>query len=517
MNNTETLFITVPLEKEAHLWARGFAAEQATPDKGKRVYLNTLAVYAVQSFLKWLQIETDLEDADSWHPIARSLFNVADLVIPNLGKLECRPVLIGENVLTLPPEVMEDRIGYIAVGFQEQLNEVQLLGFAPALEPGNVLTQLPITNLQPLENLIDYLYRLELANEYLQSNDEVAIQMRERLTEQYLSEIVAQLERIYRTCDKDEWRFIGGNLLAGTITTGGVYEKNTASVVDREGLDEEQQIDFQDLAEELLDKLGEIWESSDALAAQDVISIESFADTALQTQQPSVSIYEKIINLSECLRGNFDSAITAGLEIIQGLLEVPAYQGGFRSGDATEFKSHQSTIAKLIEQINNKEDEFVCLEAAKNLLEIDPKNLTALNAIVELIQTTQVGDIRWNSVEVLARFKPEYIPKGLGFIKQFELGNPPNLYFLKLGMALMDISEQDISLFFRLYSVNNEDTLPKGIKLIELDEHGEILEEVPEVDEEYRIIQYKIIYSRGEKFSIKIKLEKSSFIENFLV
>lgn len=302
MNNTETLFITVPLEKEAHLWARGFAAEQANPHKGKQVYLNTLAVYAVQSFLKWLQIETDLEDGDSWHPIVRSLFDVADLVIPNLGKLECRPVLIGENVLTLPSEVMEDRIAYIAVGFQEQLNEVQLLGFAPALDPGNVLTQLAIADLQPLENLTDYLYRLELANEYLQSNDEVAIQARERLTEQSLSEIVAQLERIYRTCEKDEWRFIAGNLLAGNTTTGGgVSKKNTASVVDREGLDEEQQIEFQDLAEELLEKLGEIWEGELVF----VSGQQSDRPPVVPVQDDSTSLSDNVEYLRQWLEGIF--------------------------------------------------------------------------------------------------------------------------------------------------------------------------------------------------------------------
>lgn len=197
MNNTETS-ITVPLGHEAHDWAKKFAAEQVKTEpskleqlkrdreqakqarisRGKRVYLNTLAVYAVHSYLKWLQIETDLNSSDSWQPW-RSLFDVADLVIPNLGKLECRPVLIGENVLSLPPEALQDRIGYIAVQFQEQLNQVQLLGFAPALDPLNLPKVIPLANLEPLENLLDYFYRLELGIEFLQSDNDLAVEVRE--------------------------------------------------------------------------------------------------------------------------------------------------------------------------------------------------------------------------------------------------------------------------------------------------------------------------------------------------
>ena len=152
MNSTETPQLTVPLGSEAHAIARQFAAEQTTPQKGKKTYLNTLAVYAVHSYLKWLQIETELSQSDSWHPGLRSLFDVADLVVPSQGKLECRPVLPGETTFLLPPEVAEDRIGYVAVQFDERLNEVQLLGFARAVD--TFREQIFIADLQPLDVLL---------------------------------------------------------------------------------------------------------------------------------------------------------------------------------------------------------------------------------------------------------------------------------------------------------------------------------------------------------------------------
>ncbi|MEH1912160.1 MAG: DUF1822 family protein [Nostoc sp.] len=155
MSSTETLCLKITLGQEAHAIARQFAVEQTTPQKGKQIYLNTLAVYAVYSYLKWLWIDTALEEGDSWHPLKRALFDVADLVLPNIGKLECRPVQPGETVISLPPEVMENRIGYVAVQFSEQLNEVQLLGFVRRVNIPSDWEQIPLSSLKPLNFLFD--------------------------------------------------------------------------------------------------------------------------------------------------------------------------------------------------------------------------------------------------------------------------------------------------------------------------------------------------------------------------
>ena len=155
MNRLTTFCPIIPLGREAHALARQFAAEQATPQRSKQIYSNTLAVYAVHSYLKWLRIDTDLSQGDSWHPLKRVLFDIADLVLPGIGKLECRPVSPGETTIFLPPEVTEDRIGYVAVQFSENLNEVQLLGFVGAANISNASEQILIAELQPLNDLLD--------------------------------------------------------------------------------------------------------------------------------------------------------------------------------------------------------------------------------------------------------------------------------------------------------------------------------------------------------------------------
>ena len=99
MNIAELPLSTVPIELKAHEMARQLAAVQRTVQKGKRAYLNALAVYAVHSYLKWLLIETALEGSDSFNQVKTALANVADLVIPGIGSLECRPVLPGETTI----------------------------------------------------------------------------------------------------------------------------------------------------------------------------------------------------------------------------------------------------------------------------------------------------------------------------------------------------------------------------------------------------------------------------------
>ncbi|MGL5083118.1 MAG: DUF1822 family protein [Microcoleaceae cyanobacterium] len=155
MNSTQSEALTVLLEKHAHTFAKRFASEQANPQKGKQVYLNTLAVYAVHSYLKWLDIKTNLDRGESWNAGLRATFNVADLVLPGVGKLECCPVLSGDEILMIADEVLDDRIGYVVVQFDDDLNQAQLLGFVPNRKLSQPPKPIPLNHLQSLDELID--------------------------------------------------------------------------------------------------------------------------------------------------------------------------------------------------------------------------------------------------------------------------------------------------------------------------------------------------------------------------
>ena len=162
MNTTQPNYLQVPLGKDAHQKAEEFAAEQDSVHKGKQVYLNTLAVYAVNNYLKWLNIETALHQSDSWNWSIRTFFDIADLMLPSVGRIECRPVLPGEDAVILPQEVTQERVGYVAVRFSKQLDFVEILGFIPARPIISNSEIIEINRFESIDVLIDIINRRKM-------------------------------------------------------------------------------------------------------------------------------------------------------------------------------------------------------------------------------------------------------------------------------------------------------------------------------------------------------------------
>ena len=153
----QELTLSVPITLASHHQAQLFYQRQANPHKAKQVYLNTLAVEATRTYLSWLGIESDLQASDSWNPIVQTLLDIADLDVPGLGKLECRPVLPGATTCYIPPETNADRIGYLPVLFDSGLETATLLGFVPSTDIGTETEEVSLERLQPVTSLLNLL------------------------------------------------------------------------------------------------------------------------------------------------------------------------------------------------------------------------------------------------------------------------------------------------------------------------------------------------------------------------
>ncbi len=153
----ENLALTLPIIQAAFTTAQQFAHQQPTPEKAEQVRLNTLAVWVVNDYLQMMGMESDTGSSDSWNPIVRLCADVADLVLPRVGRLECRPLKPSEDICYVPPETWEERVGYIFVRVDESLQEATLLGFIPS----TTTEEIPLNQLQPLEDLIEHLGQLQ--------------------------------------------------------------------------------------------------------------------------------------------------------------------------------------------------------------------------------------------------------------------------------------------------------------------------------------------------------------------
>ena len=163
MNSNILSNLTIDLDRTAHEYAAKFAAGQTSIAKGRKLYLNTLAVCAVRQYLSCAcQLDLDLSQGDSWQVEGQSIMDVADLVIPDVGKIECLVVLPNTTQVMLPLASIDERIGDIFVQFNEDLNSVELLGFMPRTISTTISVDL--SQLQPLDDLLDLIYSTQIHN-----------------------------------------------------------------------------------------------------------------------------------------------------------------------------------------------------------------------------------------------------------------------------------------------------------------------------------------------------------------
>jgi hypothetical protein len=133
--------------------AEEFAWEQDSVTRRQQVFSNTLAVLAVANYLsQTLDIETHLPSSDFYDPLLRSLGNVADLVIPDVGSIECQPVLPGVDHIVLS-ETTGDRLAYVAVQLSEELYELKILGFWLDVPGRDRTAPIQLTELLPIADL----------------------------------------------------------------------------------------------------------------------------------------------------------------------------------------------------------------------------------------------------------------------------------------------------------------------------------------------------------------------------
>lgn len=154
---SEIFQINIPLV--AHLQADKFRRYQSQGNKAKQIYLNTLAVSTVNSYLNFIGWSTSLEQSDSWNPISQMMMDVADLQIPGYGKLECRVVLSGQTYVNIPPEVWSERIGYMIVMVDQSWKIGTVLGFVRQVNQA----ELPLDQLESLEKFPTYLSQQKCA------------------------------------------------------------------------------------------------------------------------------------------------------------------------------------------------------------------------------------------------------------------------------------------------------------------------------------------------------------------
>jgi Protein of unknown function (DUF1822) len=170
MNDNYRSNLKIDLDRIAHATAAKFASQHRSISKGRSVYLNTLAVCAVRQYLSvTCQLDLELEQGDSWQIGMQSILNVADLVIPNVGKIECLLVLPTTTEIQISAD-LDERIGYVIVQFSDDLTSVELRGFIDSAQPRlhqqstGAIIALNSAEIQSIESLLELIYDKQVYN-----------------------------------------------------------------------------------------------------------------------------------------------------------------------------------------------------------------------------------------------------------------------------------------------------------------------------------------------------------------
>lgn len=200
----DSVFFPIPLGVEAHDQANRLRQQQPNARKGKQVYLNALAVYAVHQYLQGMGIATDLAASDSLDSIQAALTNTADLMVQGLGKVECCLFLPNATMGSLASPINHDRIAYIAVQLEQSLQVAKLLGFVKVV----TTEQIPLEKFQKnsLEDFLFYLDRLKQDHIQGQTIRQQPIKLSQWLYDEFqqgwqnLNNLFVSQELAYRNC-----------------------------------------------------------------------------------------------------------------------------------------------------------------------------------------------------------------------------------------------------------------------------------------------------------------------------
>ncbi|KAB8335767.1 DUF1822 family protein [Scytonema tolypothrichoides VB-61278] len=221
---------------------------------------------------------------------------------------------------------------------------------------------------------------------------------------------------------------------------------------------------------------------------------------------------QKATRLSDWIQNIFE----AGWLTIEDLLDAKVlqrtivWQASYRSHD----RNHEDEIAELINQLISNTNKFQQQKAAKRLGAIAKGNDSAIQALINLIQTTQDDEILWTAVESLWQIAPGNPTGGVRKVQLIDLGMLVARQTVALAVAIIQKANQQFGILLRVYPTGDEPYLPANLKLVLLDNSGQVLREVP-TRESDNYIQLRFNGQQGEQFSVKVAIGNASVTEHF--
>ncbi|WP_293335740.1 DUF1822 family protein [Microcoleus sp. CAWBG58] len=252
---------------------------------------------------------------------------------------------------------------------------------------------------------------------------------------------------------------------------------------------------------------------SEELLVSDLRSIDDFLEYLVL---PTPQTAKQPIDLNRWLQNIFD----AGWETVEMLLNPP--QLGFRGETAVAERPTQEAIDSVIGLTKPDRTEAVRRQAAGVLGEMGTGNVGAVSALVELLQTAQDLETRWQAALSLGKISPHHPQAGIRRARAIDLGLELDGYTVALILAIMPQADGRISVFLEVEPAGNLAVLPPNLKLKVLSDTGETRLEVSARSDELgrgkdRSIGKRFTPPPGACFQVQVELNDVIFTEVFAV
>ncbi len=149
-----------------------------------------------------------------------------------------------------------------------------------------------------------------------------------------------------------------------------------------------------------------------------------------------------------------------------------------------------------------------------NLSQPELSKTEVSDALVQILQTTEDEEIRWQAAELLWEIDPSHPATGVR--RGIDLGMQLAGVSVALMVAILPKPNQRFAILSRVYPMQEQCFLPANLKLIGLDEMEQSLFEI-RARERDDYIQFKFTADPGDRFSLQIVLNSASVTKHFIV
>ncbi|MBE9211328.1 DUF1822 family protein [Plectonema cf. radiosum LEGE 06105] len=180
--NLRELAIPVPIPASFRRQAQVYASQFFVQDVQKRIYRQTLALLAVDNYLRLLGFETNLNQPERWNVTSRLWSEANELEIAWVGNLECCLIAAEQQSMILSQSQLSSGIGigYVFVEITNSEKTAILTGFLPALQEQAEDREIRVADLMSIDDFIDDLSERQISSSSLEKIDNLTTEFAEK-------------------------------------------------------------------------------------------------------------------------------------------------------------------------------------------------------------------------------------------------------------------------------------------------------------------------------------------------